>query len=347
MERARGTVAINGEAMPLTDAAGRVPYGVAAPARGSGAAGRTEVRALLEGTYAISRGQLFRPFFMRNHASLDAEATTALWPTVAKLLWRGTFEYVERFDPLPRGIIPYCAVPKSGPPGKRLITDYRVTNKFQDPWPVRYISIRAISLAIGRNALWWSRNLAAAYYNGLLGGCGFPSRTVTRWVISEGGTEYAPLRSPQFGCGPGWCGGFCDKALSGVCLDGHVFRFSAAQFGGRTSNGPLSIFVDGVYQILRDHPEHREVAGGGFVDDLFFMLLMLWHGLCEGLQWGCARCEAAVVIARTHETIVDSLLDDLHLERSDKQSPVGQVGVFLGVIIDSHMGLLYLTEKKY
>ena len=307
-----------------------------------------ELRALLEGTYVISRsGQPFRPFFMRNHASLDEEAMDALWPTVAKMLWKGIFEYVERGDPLPRGIIPCGAVPKAGPPGKRLITDYRVTNVYQDPWPVKYISIRAISLVIGRNALWWSRDLAAAYYNGLLGGCGYPARIVVRWVISESGTCYAPLRSPQFGCGPGGCGGWCDKSLGGVCLAGHVMRFSTVQFGGRTSNGPLSLFVDAIYQILRDSAEHRDVAGGGFVDDLFFMLLMLWHGACMGLAGGCSLCEAAAVIARTHERFVDSLLDELHLERSDKHSPVGQVGVFLGVIIDSHLGRLFLTETKY
>jgi hypothetical protein len=48
-------------------------------------------------------------------------------------------------------------------------------------------------------------------------------------------------------------------------------RFSAVQFGGKTSNGPLSLFVDGVFQILRKHAP--EVGGGGFVDDLIFWLL--------------------------------------------------------------------------
>ena len=37
-------------------------------------------------------------------------------------------------------------------------------------------------------------------------------------------------------------------------------RFSAVQFGGKTSNGPLSLFVDGVFQILRKHAP--EVGGG-------------------------------------------------------------------------------------
>ena len=98
-----------------------------------------ELRALLEGTYVISRsGQPFRPYSMRSHASLDEEFMDALWPTVAKMLWKGSFEYVQRGNPLLRGIISCGAVPKAGPPGKRLITDYRVTNVYQDPWPVRF-----------------------------------------------------------------------------------------------------------------------------------------------------------------------------------------------------------------
>ena len=109
----------------------------------------------------------------------------ALWPTVAKMLWKGVLEYCARHHPAPRGIIACGAVPKSSPPWKRLITDYRVTKIYQDPWPVKYISVRAISLAIKRNAMFWSRDLAAAYYNGTLGGCGFNAQEVTRWILSH------------------------------------------------------------------------------------------------------------------------------------------------------------------
>jgi hypothetical protein len=84
-----------------------------------------------------------------------------------------------------RGVSLRGAVPKSSPPWKRLITDYRVTKIYQDPWPVKYISVRAISLAIKRNAMFWSRDLAAAYYNGTLGGCGFNAQEVTRWILSH------------------------------------------------------------------------------------------------------------------------------------------------------------------
>ena len=44
---------------------------------------------------------------------------------------------------------------------------------------------------------------------------------------------------------------------------------------------------------------------------------------------------------------MDELLDELHLERSDKSVPVRQHGVFLCVLLDSHSGRLLLTEPKW
>ena len=305
-----------------------------------------ELRSLLEGTYVISRtGQPFRPFFLRNHPSLDDEAMEALWPTVAKMLWKGILEYCARRDPVPRGIIPCGAVPKAGPPGKRLITDYRITNVYQDPWPVRYISIRAISLSLKRNSMWWSRDLASAYYNGNLGGCGFPAREVTRWVLAADKKSYVPIRSRRFGCGPESCAGNCDKAWSGVCLGGHLMRFATVQFGGRTSNGPLSLLVDALFEILRRLKP--DIGGGGFVDDLMFWLLFIWHGLCAGLDGGCEQCALNAAIARQVEAFVDELMDELHLERSDKNGQVGQRGIFLGIWIDAYKGRLLLTDQKW
>jgi hypothetical protein len=305
-----------------------------------------ELRSLLEGTYVISRsGQPFRPFFLRNHPSLDDDAMEVLWPTVTKMLWKGVLEYCALHHPAPRGIIACGAVPKSSPPWKRLITDYRVTKIYQDPWPVKYISIRAISLSIKRNAMFWSRDLASAYYNGKLGGCGFPAQEVTRWILAHDKRSYVPMRSRCFGCVPETCAGTCDKALSCVCLGGHIMRFSAVHFKGKTSNGPLSLFVDGVFRILHKHAP--EVGGGGIVDDLIFWLLFLWHGVCSGLIGGCAQCIANAEVAKKRERFVDDLLDEVHLERSDRDVPVCQLGIFLGVWIDSHNGRLKLTDAKW
>jgi hypothetical protein len=41
----------------------------------------------------------------------------------------------------------------------------------------------------------------------------------------------------------------------------------------------------------------------------------------------------------------DIVLDQLHLEQSEKKLPMAQLGVYIGIHIDSHRGLYTLTEK--
>lgn len=53
----------------------------------------SELLSMLKGTYVVLRtGQLFRPMFMKNHASfkltMDIDMVK-LWPGVAKALWKG------------------------------------------------------------------------------------------------------------------------------------------------------------------------------------------------------------------------------------------------------------------
>ncbi len=48
----------------------------------------------------------------------------------------------------------------------------------------------------------------------------------------------------QSGCGPGDCLGWCDKTLMSLCVEGHVGRFAAAQFGHKVSNTGLAIVTD-------------------------------------------------------------------------------------------------------
>jgi hypothetical protein len=300
-----------------------------------------ELESLLDGTYCVSRtGQTFAPMFMRNHPSLDEEALEALWPTIAKMLWKRQLEYIERYHQIPRNIMACGAVPKSTAPFRRLITDYRPSTVFVDPWPVRYISIKGLSLLLVRNTLFWTRDLAGAYYNGVLGGCGASPKEVLMWVLNAARNGYVTMRSKRFGCGPDDCSNFCEKSLGGVCLGGHVMRLAACQFGAKTSNGPLSLFVDAFMDIVRRYREG--VDGVSFVDDLLFYLKQLWspaeHGRCAGLLGGCALCKEAAVAGAADEEFVDKLLDELHLERSEKQNVLGQLAIFLGVWVDTHAG---------
>ena len=80
--------------------------------------------------------------------------------------------YVCRHHNLPPCILACGAVPKATAPFYRLIMDFRPANIHADAWPVKYVSIRGLALVLTRNAIWWWRDLEAAYHQNTLGGCG-------------------------------------------------------------------------------------------------------------------------------------------------------------------------------
>jgi hypothetical protein len=52
------------------------------------------------------------------------------------------------------------------------------------------------------------------------------------------------------GCDPYTCLGFCDKAMSGFCIDGFVGRFAAAHFGQRNAGSPLNALMRCIQRFL-------------------------------------------------------------------------------------------------
>lgn len=114
-----------------------------------------ELRIVLEGRFAISRSELpLAQVVYKNHPSWEnnPEARKALWPVLAQYLVLGQFEYVRKGDPLPIAILPIGAVPKSTFPFWRLILDCRYSNRFIDPWPIRYLSMAGLSLLLSKTA---------------------------------------------------------------------------------------------------------------------------------------------------------------------------------------------------
>ena len=85
---------------------------------------------------------------------------------------------------------------------------------------------------------------------------------------------------------------------------------------------------------------------GVFVDDLILVVAVIVHALCAGYLGGCPICAAAFPAAQQSQKAFEALLDRLHLEQSDKRIPMAQLGVYLGIHIDTHQGLYTLTEKK-
>ena len=129
----------------------------------------------------------------------------------------------------------------------------------------------------------------------------------------------------------------------GICLNGHYFRLANTPFGHKTSNGPLSVLTDAV---LRQMSKRRRVDGCCYVDDFLFSITAAEHSSCAGLAGGCPECLRAEPKALREQKFTFDMLDDLHLQRSEKGTPPGQQGEYTGVIIDTHLGKYQLTAKK-
>ena len=120
-------------------------------------------------------------------------------------------------------------------------------------------------------------------------------------------------------------------------------RFAGPQFGGKVSHGPLFVVTDALIKYIM---RLIDIYGAAYVDDLLFALLAAWHGVCAGIEGGCRLCLAQLEAARRHEAWIDMIMQDLHLQCSEKRAPPGQRDVFMGVIIDTYTGRLLLTGEK-
>ena len=91
----------------------------------------------------------------------------------------------------------------------------------------------------------------------------------------------------------------------------------------------------------------RELFGAAYVDDLFWALMIASHGACSGIAGGCPTSLEGLSKAKEHEKFVDFVLEDLHPLCSEKAVDPGKVGDFLGIILDTLLGKLTLTEAKF
>ena len=305
-----------------------------------------ELRIILEGGFAISRENYpLVPVFFKNHPSWETneEARKALWPVIAQYLVMGQFEYVSEHDPMPLCILPIGAVTKTSPPFWRLIFDCRYTNQFIDPWPVKYLSTASLSLMLGKNSIFFVLDLKAAYLLTEMIGCGGPSRDVFRMALNAARDGYVQWKSKKKGCSPSTCGGICDKSAIAICVDGHIMRAACTPFGMSVSHGPLTIITDALVQYV---VRRKKLGMGCFVDVLICIIAVFLHLQCGGLLGGCPFCGAAVPGAAEAQRMMYALLDQLHLETSDKCFTFAQQGVYIGIMIDTNRGLYTLLEKK-
>jgi hypothetical protein len=265
----------------------------------------TELGSLDAVTRSITRGQLVMPRVsapsqqttLRNHPSWekDEDAKRALGPVIAKWLASGVLEYVAWNDRLPVLLQPCGAVPKGTAPFYRLITDARFANRLYSDWGVTYTTAAQLSSTLNRCDFHFSVDISDAYHLALWAGCGGELRPTKRPIITSDGpgqpNRVTWIDAMVNGCDPSTCKGGCDKDLSGIMIDGHVFRFAACQFGQKTAGSPLGCIVRSVARFFARLTEPIHVAA--WVDDLIFIMATPEHGECAGFAGGCDSMASA------------------------------------------------------
>ena len=120
------------------------------------------------------------------------------------------------------------------------------------------------------------------YHLALWAGCGGELRPTRRPVLStteDGHPRLSWIDALVNGCTPSTCKGGCDKDMSGIMIEGFIFRFAACQFGQKTAGSPLGALVRSVARFFARLPTPVHVAA--WVDDLIFIMSTPPHGDCE------------------------------------------------------------------
>ncbi len=309
--------------------------------------------AIVHGRFTYPRKRWsFAPSFKRNHPSWeqDMDAKAALGPTIAAWVYSGILEFVPSDCPPPLMIEPVGAVPKSSPPGYRLITDARISNKDLDEWPVRFWTVLEAAAGLRYGALMCADDAKDAYHLSAFAGC-------TGELFAEAGLALQPDGSLietsvlYLGCSPRSCLGTCDKARSGICLDGSLFRFAAAQFGQKLAGSPLNgLFLPIMRHLSRRFGPRGHLQGilcALWVDDMLLSQNLIYHGQCGGLNAECSRCQQASSMFAEEQAYWHALAADLGVTLSpSKRQGISQRAEYTGVILDTITGRFYIPEKK-
>ena len=203
-----------------------------------------------------------------------------------------------------------------------------------------YFSVSQLAALLDVCDLMFAEDLEDAYHLSIFAGCtGKPFWSCT-FTIDEHGAVVRRWRLVM-GCDPYTCLGFCDKAMSGFCIDGFVGRFAAAHFGQRNAGSPLNALMRCIQRFLARRapapaprpntrrlalPEPEPVRRGlhdtalhtaVWVDDTVFVTKTPLHGLCSGLKGSCPVCARSARASRRSQVGWHRLADELGLGLSD------------------------------
>ena len=88
------------------------------------------------------------------------------------------------------------------------------------------------------------------------------------------------------------------------------------------------MLADAVLTDAVQMSKRRRVDGCCYVDDFLFSITAEEHSFCAGLAGGCPNCFRAMPKALSKRKFTFDMLDDLHLQRSEKGTPSGQQGEY-------------------
>ena len=149
-----------------------------------------------------------------------------------------------------------------------LITDARFANEMYSDWGLSYTTASQLSSTLNRCDFTFSVDISDAYHLLLWAGCGGELRAVRRTVLStrrNGAERLTWIDALVNGCTPSSCHGGCDKDMSGIMIDGHIFRFASCQFGQKTAGSPQGSIVRSVGRYFARLQSPVHVAA--WVDD--------------------------------------------------------------------------------
>jgi hypothetical protein len=287
----------------------------------------------------------------RNHASWtdNAPARKALGPKLGGYIYSGVLETVDPRFPAPAIVEPLGVVPKNGDPPFRLITDSRRGNKSLAKWPVKFTTVASLVRRVQYGDFGIGSDVRDAYHCFPKGGCGGGAYSVRMvFVRRNGSREWRKVT--RLGCTPGTCTGTCDKARSGVDLDGMLARFATSHFGETPAGSPLGVLMLELRRHFarRSPPSLRgQVDSASWVDDLLLLFKSVYHGRCGGTLAGCPTCLRTKLLADELEDYWLWLAAELGLPLSaDKRQRASQIWEYSGILFDSIRGLLLIPDRK-
>jgi hypothetical protein len=186
------------------------------------------------------------------------------------------------------------------------------------------------------------------------------------------------------GCDPYTCLGFCDKAMSGFCIDGFVGRFAACHFGQHNAGSPLNALMRCIQRFLARRaptppaqprsrrspdptlpsppllspfpappPSSRRglnpeaIHTSVWVDDTIFVNKTPPHPTCLGLDGGCAVCARSARASRRSQSYWHRLAAALGLGLSDdKRQTSTQRATYTGIVADTFHGTVSIPPDK-